>query len=275
MTAKYAGGAASTTWRTRLYWAWHAWRLRHAQSQSGAGSVVTFNNFAALSHRGHIEALSELHAALAAATPGLQPDDTLELRRRLMRELVSPSCVALLANGDGSTGGYAWGRIATYDQALDHYQRQPSLAHLRGDDWLRLLSLVPDATPMLIVNDLGLDVRYRRGFAPLKQLLKPLLDLAERNGAKRALWWAPRGSAMHTMSLAFGARPIYENATTAFLMLHDLRAISRIFSVLTAGEISGLLERVAPPRPPAPPRPTVVNLKTLPRRTPANDEMAA
>jgi hypothetical protein len=276
MTTQTSDTTAATTWRARLYWAWHAWRLRHAQGQEGSGAVSVFNNFSALSHRGYADALFDLHAALAVVTPGLQPDDSHAFRRRLMRELSTRSCMTLFANGDGSVGGYAWGRVATYDEALDHFQRLPSLAHLSGDDWMRLLACVPDAAPLLIINDIGLDIRYRRGFAPLKQLLKPLIDLAERHGAKRALWWVPRGSAMHAMSLSFGARPVYENATTVFVVLNDLRAIARIFSALAAGEISDLLSRIAPARPAAAARPTVVNLKLAPRPAPpADGEMAA
>lgn len=250
---------AARTWRNRLFWAWQAWRLRKAPAQPSNGGVSVFNNFAALKHKGYADPLHELHSALATSTPGLAAAAGDDFQRRLSGELGKQSCIALFARGDGAVGGYVWGRVARYDEALEMFRQSPGLAHLRSSDWLRLLTCVPDNTPLLVCNDLGLDVRYRRGFAPLKQLLKPLFDLAQRHGAKRALWWAPRGGALHELSTWFGARPLHEGEHVTFFVLDDVRPLARVFVTLPAGDISDLLARLAPKRPPAPPRPTALN----------------
>ena len=142
---------------------------------------------------------------------------------------------------------------------------------------------MPDNTPLLVCHDLGLDVRYRRGFAPLKQLLRPLLELAQRHGARRALWWAPRGGALHQLSIGFGARPLHEAEHVTFFLLDDIRPLAHLFAVLPAGGISDLLTRRSPKRPPAPPRPTALSrdlsLQPVPTgivvATPPDDVLAA
>lgn len=260
-------------WRTRLFWAWQAWRLRKLDAHEGAGGVNVFNNLAALNHRGYADPLFALHHALAERTPGLVSEAQPQFRERLARELGNRACATLFANGDGSIGGYAWARVATYREALDLYQRTAGLAHLRGDDWQRLLRTRSDEAPLLVLNDIGLDTRYRRGFAPLKQLLKPLIDLGLRHGARRALWWAPGTSALAGLSAAFGARCIYENETTCFFLLDDIRPLARLFAALPAGGISDLIARVAPKRPPPPPRPSVVNLRIVPRPVESSTEV--
>lgn len=269
------------TWRKRWFWAWQAWRLRKLDAHEGTGGVAAFANFAALNHRGYADPLFELHRALAERTPGLMPEDQLRFRERLARELGSRACAALLANGDGSIGGYAWARVATCGEALDLYQRTAALAHLRGEDWQRLThARRDDESPLLVLNDIGLDTRYRRGFAPLKQLLKPLIDLGLRHGVRRALWWAPTTSPLAALSAAFGARCIYDSETTRFFLLDDIRPLARVFAALPAGGISDLIARVAPKRPPPPPRPSVVNLRIVPRPAESptqvtEDELAA
>ncbi|HJU41045.1 MAG TPA: hypothetical protein VJ724_15860 [Tahibacter sp.] len=256
-------GAAA--WRTRLFWAWHAWRVRKLDAHEGNGGVAVFNNYAALNHRGYVDPLFDLHRALAERTPGLVPDAQDAFRERLSRELDLRACASVFAKGDGSIGGYAWARVATFGEALDLYQRTSALAHLRGDDWHRLASLQRDMEPVVALGDIGLDVRYRRGFAPLKQLIRPIFELALRHGAHRALWWTPAESPLAAMSAGFGARCVHANATTRFFVLDDIRPLARLFAALPAGEISGLLARVAPKRPPPAPRPTVVNFKIAAR----------
>lgn len=250
---------AARTWRNRLFWAWQAWRLRKAEPQPANSGVSVFSNFAALKHKGFADPLYDLHRMLALATPGLAAADAEDFQRRLACELAKHGCLALFARGDGSVGGYVWGRVARYDEALEAFRQTQGLAHLRSSDWLRLLTCVPDNTPLLVCHDLGLDVRYRRGFAPLKQLLRPLLELAQRHGARRALWWAPRGGALHELSVWFGARPLHEGEHVTFFLLDDLRPLARLFTVLPAGGISDLLARLAPKRPPPPPRPTALS----------------
>jgi hypothetical protein len=255
-------------WRNRLFWAWQAWRLRKLETADSGGGVNVFNNFAALRHRGYIDALFDLHNAMSAATPGLSPAQPEEFQRRLIRELNNPACMALFTQPDGRVGGYAWGRIAKRSEALDLLQQTPSLAHLGSDDWLQLASRLRTDVPLLLCKELGLDVRYRRGFAPLKHLLKPLLDLALRHGARRALWWVPRNSPLRSLSAGFGARPVFETETVSFFLLGDIRPLARIFATLPAGDISARLARLVP-RAPAPPRPAAlqrpVAVPTTPR----------
>jgi hypothetical protein len=265
MSTQSSQEPAGAAWRTRWFWTWQAWRVRKLDAQESAGSVAVFNNFAALNHRGYAEPLFDLHCALAERTPGLVPEAQPQFRDRLARELGNRSCAVVYANGDGSLGGYSWARVATFGEALDLYQRTAGLAHLRGDDWQRVARLRDDTTPLLVLNDVGLDTRYRRGFAPLKQLLKPLVDLGLRHGARRALWWAPRTSPLSGLSVGFGARCVYENETTRFFVLDDIRPLARVFAALPAGEISDLLARVAPKRPPPAPRISVVNVRILPK----------
>jgi hypothetical protein len=265
MTTISSRNPAAPTWRTRLFWAWHAWRARNLEANESAGGVSTFNNYAALNHRGYVDPLFDLHHALAGSTPGLVPDVRGQFRERLTRELDLRACAAVFANGDGSIGGYAWARVATVGEALHLYQRTTGLAHLRGDDWQRIERLRRDDTPVLMFGDIGLDTRYRRGFSPLKQLLKPLMELGLRHGVRRALWWAPATSPLAVLSAGFGARCVYENETTRFFLLDDIRPLARLFAALPAGEISDLLSRVAAKRPPPAPRASVVNLKIVPR----------
>lgn len=275
-TASATSAATTAVWRIRLFWAWHAWRLRHVDAQDAAGAVSVFNNFPALNHCGCAEPLFELHEALTASTSGLVPESESQFRQRLVRELGSPARAALLARRDGSVGGYAWARVAAFGDALDLYQRVASLAHLRGDDWQRIARLCAEDASLLVLGDVGLDTRYRRGFTPLKQLLKPLLEFGLQQNVRRALWWLPGGSPLNGLSAGFGARCVYRGDTTNFYLLDDIRPLARVFGALPAGGISDLLARVAPPRPPAPPRPTVVNLRLVPKTpAPADSDLAA
>jgi hypothetical protein len=233
--------------RARLYWVWQAWRLRNAATVEAAGSAGVFANFAAIEHRGHADSLCELAEALSGSTPGLVAESAAEVRNRLQRDLGPQSCAVVLSAARYLAGGYCWGRVDSGAQALASLRRLPSLVAVGERDWGAVAVAVGDRTT-LVLHDIGLDASYRYGFAPLKQLLKPLFDLALAHGARRALWWAPRTSPLYGLSLAFGARVVGNDDGIAFFVHNDVAMIARILTALPAGEISALLARIGPPR---------------------------
>ncbi len=240
--------SAGSSYRTRLFWKWQAWRLRKAVAQEGSRSVSLFSNFAALDHRGYADTLCTLLETLCGRTGGRVTTTAAEVRARLKREIGLQSCVAVLATGSGAVGGYAWGRVTTGSEVIAQFRQAPGLSALEESDWDAVSALVKDK-PTLAFYDIGLDTRYRRGFSPLKLLLKPLFELGVTYRAQRALWWAQRGSALHAISLAFGARAVVEREDCVFLQHSDIASIAHVLAVLPASEISDLLARVAPGRP--------------------------
>lgn len=251
-----------SNFRNRLYWRWQAWRLRKVQAQEASRSVSLFANLAALNHRGHADLLCELARSLCARSTGLAASSPLQVRERLARELGQRSRVAVLGGSGGGVGGYAWARVTTCTDAIDNFRQTPSLCRLGDQDWAELSALLGDKAA-LVIYDLGLDTHYRRGFSPLKQLLKPLFELGLSYAATRALWWAPRDSAAYDLSVAFGARCIAGNGDVAFFVHDDIASLAQVFAALPAGEISRLLARVNPVRTARAPsaRPTAVALQ--------------
>jgi len=239
---------ASSSYRTRLFWKWQAWRLRKAVPQEGSRSVSLFSNFAALDHRGYADTLCTLLETLCARTGGRVVTTAADARLRLKREIGLQSCVAVLASGSGAVGGYAWARVTAGSEVIAQFRQAPGLSALDESDWNTVTALVKDK-PTLAFYDIGLDSHYRRGFSPLKLLLKPLFELGVTHRAQRALWWAQRGSALHAISLAFGARSVVEREDCVFLLHSDIASIAHVLAVLPASEISDLLARVAPGRP--------------------------
>lgn len=235
---------AGSYYRTRLFWMWQAWRLRKAIPQEGSRSVSLFSNFAALDHRGYADTLCTLIETLCARSGGRVVTTAADVRLRLKREIGLQSCVAVLASGSGAVGGYAWACVTTGSEAVTQFRQAPGLSALEASDWNAVSALVKDS-PTLAFYDIGLDTHYRRGFSPLKLLLKPLFELGVTHRAQRALWWAQRGTALHAISLAFGARVVVEREDCVFLQHSDIASIAHVLAVLPAGEISALLARVA------------------------------
>lgn len=233
--------------RKRLYWVWQAWRLRHAATAEAAGSASVCTNFAAIEHRGFADSLCELAESLSLNTPGLATESKHDIRVRLSRDLGPRACAVVLSAGKQVAGGYAWGLVQHGPAALASLRRLPSLAAISERDWGAAAVAVGERVT-LVLHDIGLDARYRYGFAPLKQLLKPLFDLGVAQAARRALWWTPRTSPVYGLSLAFGAREVGSDEGIAFFVHHDVAAIARVLNALPAGEISTLLARVGPAR---------------------------
>jgi len=242
------------TWRIRCFWRWQAWRLRKAHSHEGSHCVALYDSVQALERLGYADDFRLLHRQLLRESLLLGLDSPAAFSRRLARELHGQCVMALLGAPDGSPVGYAWARCGSLAEALQHYQQVQALGHLRSDDWIEFercaAALIGDAA-VLAINGIGLASRYRKGFAPLKQLLRPLLELAARNGATRAVWWALRGSALHAMSLGFGARTMLETSRIVGFVLADTHPLTRVFAALPASGIADLLGRVAPARRPA------------------------
>jgi hypothetical protein len=261
-------------WRIGWFWRWQAWRLRKAHSHEASHGVALYDSVHALDRLGYAEDFCRLHQQLARESPLLGLDAPVAFSRRLARELHGACAMALLGAPDGSPVGYAWARCATLAEALHHYQQVQSLSHVRSDDWIefeRRAGALAGGANVLALNGLGLSPRYRKGFAPLKQLLKPLLELGLQHGATRAIWWAPNRSALHALSLGFGAQCLMETPRVVGLMLADTRPLARIFAALPASGIADLLARVAPPRPAVAARP---RLRAVPKRG-SGDEAAA
>jgi hypothetical protein len=245
--ASKVSAQAGSNLRTRLYWVWQAWRLRNAAAVEAAGSASICTNFAAIEHRGFADSLCELAEALSMNTPGLVAESRRDIRARLARDLGARSVAVVLSAGKHVTGGYAWGHVLHGAAALATLRRLPSLAAVSERDWGAAAVAIGERVT-LVLHDIGLDARYRYGFAPLKQLLKPLFDLGVAQAARRALWWAPRTSPLYGLSLAFGAREIGNDEGVAFFVHNDIALIARVLSALPAGEISALLARIGPPR---------------------------
>ncbi|MCQ4166963.1 hypothetical protein [Tahibacter harae] len=240
-------------WRVRGFWRWQAWRLRKARAQEPSHGVALYDSVHTLDRLGYVDEFCRLHHDLMRPVQLPDPDTPAAFARRLARELCGHCTAALLATPEGGVGGYAWGRLGALDETLQHFRQVPALAHLGSEDWRvlerRANAHVGDAA-VLAVGGIGLASRYRRGFTPLKQLLKPLLDLAQGQGVSRALWWVPRGSALESLSLGFGARRLLQTPYISVFLLADLRPLARVFSALPACGIADLLARVAPARPP-------------------------
>ena len=258
MHVKLAGGVDAapaiypSSWRTQWFWRWHAWRLRKHRAQENGCGVVVFDGFFTLEHQGYTDALFDLHLQLSRQTPGMLPENAAGFRQRLMRELTGNADVTLFTATDGSIGGYAWARVGRLADALAHFQMVPTLSCLTSEDWREVERRASNGlreAPVLALNGIGLGNPYRHGFAPLKQLLRPLLELGISSGATRALWWAPRSSPVYALSLSFGAIRVRETPTCAFFLLPDVRPLARILAALPASGIADLLARIAPPRP--------------------------
>jgi hypothetical protein len=257
-------------WRIRWFWRWQAWRLRKARAQEPSHGIVLYDSVQALDRLGYVDDFCRLHHELMRQALLPDPGAPAAFSRRLGRELCGYCSVALLAAPQGGIGGYAWGRLSGLDEALQHFRQVPALASLNSDDWSdvqrRARRYVRDEA-VLAISGIGLASRYRRGFTPLKQLLKPLLDLAHGQCVTRAIWWVPRGSGLESLALGFGARRVLQSGRICVYVLADLRPLVRVFSALPACGIVDLLTRIAPSRPPArqPPRLSVVTQKAAPR----------
>lgn len=242
------------SWRIRCFWRWQAWRLRKAHSHEASHGVTLYDSVHAFQQLGYADEFCLLHRQLLRESLLLGPDTPAAFSRRLARELRGHCVMALLGAPDGSPAGYAWARCGSLADALRHYQRVQALGHLHSDDWTaferRAAALTGDAA-VLAINGIGLNSHYRKGFAPLKQLLRPVLELAAHHGATHAVWWAPRSSALHAMSLGFGARTVLETSRIVGFVLADTRPLTRVFAALPASGIADLLGRVAPARPPS------------------------
>jgi hypothetical protein len=248
MSTRAIAAGAGSNYRIRLFWKWQAWRLRKAAAAEASRSVSVLANFAALDHRGYADMLCTLLETLCARAGGEVVTTAAQARERLKREMGPQSCAAVLASNTGSVGGYAWARVASGSETVANFRQAPGLAAFDEADWAALAALVADK-PTLAFYDIGLDTHYRRGFSPLKLLLKPLFELGVTYRAKHALWWAQDGSALHAISLAFGARSVLERDGNVFLLHSDIASIAHILAVLPASAISDLLARVAPGRP--------------------------
>lgn len=269
------GGSAKypPNWRIRWFWRWQAWRLRKARSHEASHGVALNDSVHALDQLGFIDDFCALYLQLMRESPLLGSETPAALARRLGRELHGSCVMALLGAPDGSPVGYAWARSGSLSEAMQHYQHVPALGHLRSQEWAdfeRRAGARSGSAAVLAVYGIGLAPRYRKGFTPLKLLLKPLIELGLQHGATRAIWWTPRGSALQGMSLGFGAEVVLETPRMVGLMLADTRPLARIFAALPASAIAELLARVAPARPPprSPPR-----LRAVPRH--GGDEAAA
>jgi len=255
-------------WRVRWFWRWQAWRLRKARAQEPSHGVAVYDSVHTLDRLGYVDDFCRLHRELMRQALLPDPDTPAAFSRRLARELCGHCTAALLATPEGGIGGYSWGRIGALDEALQHFRQVPALDHLHSADWVELERRagrhVRDEA-VLAISGIGLASRYRRGFTPLKQLLKPLLDLAKGQGVTRAVWWVPRGSPLESLSLGFGARRLLQTPRVSCFLLADLRPLNRLFSALPACGIAELLARIAPARPPQrqPPRLAVVAGKAV------------
>lgn len=238
---------AGSNLRARLYWWWHAWRLRNATMVESAGAASVFTSFAAIEGRGLADVLCELMAALSGSAPGLVAVSADDARRRLQSELGTGACAVVLGGDGQAAGGYAWARVDSGPAALASLRHLPALAAVAERDW-GAAAVAVGTQPTLVLHDIGLDARYRYGFSPLKQLLKPLFEYGDTRAARRALWWAPRSSPLFGLSLACGARAIGGDDGIAFFVHRDPAAVARILGVLSAGEISSRLARIGPPR---------------------------
>lgn len=239
--------AAASNLRIRLFWRWQAWRLRRMAVQDSPRSAGVFVNFAALDHRGHADAIGELAAAMTPIVASAPALAAAEVRQRLAREMRARACAVVLTAGKSAVGGYAWAAVLPPADALDTVRANLSLAGVSAETWIALSRRLADR-PLLVLHELGLDVRYRRGFAPLKQLLKPLCEFGLQQQARTAFWYAPRGSTLQAISIAFGARVLHESDDFVFFLLDDLASVAHVLSTLPAGDISDRLARVGPPR---------------------------
>ena len=244
-------------WRNRWFWQRMAKRLGEGRADCAHAACV-YASLQALDDSGDCDALFALSRGLGQA-PNVASTGTsigTALRERLARELRSPAAASLLRMPDGAIGGYAWGRIGPAEQALAHLHLTDPLNHLRADDWQRLQTRLVAAigsAPLLTIYAIGLGSPWRHGLAPLKQLLLPLFDLATASGARHALWWAPRGTPVHPLSIGFGADVIGEFDGAVFFLHPDVRSLARIFAHLPASAIADGLSHLLPARPPLPP----------------------
>lgn len=243
-----AAGTVSNL-RVRLFWKLQAWRLRNTVAPETSRSVSQFSSFMALSHRGNTDAICDLAESLSAHSTEISAISAAAVKTRLARELGPKSCVTVLGADKGSIGGYAWARVSTPTEALDNYRCNADLVHIDDADWDKLAGAL-GTDPCLVFYDLGLCSQYRRGFSPLKQLLKPLLELGLSHRARRAFWWAPAGSAACQLSLAFGARIVLQLGGSVFFLHDAVAGIARVLAALPASAISTLLSRAAGARPP-------------------------
>ncbi|MEO8671851.1 MAG: hypothetical protein ABI411_11090 [Tahibacter sp.] len=238
-------------WRLGWFWRWQAWRLRNLHVTDSANAVSHFDGFAGLDRMGYADPFLNLQQSLAMSTPGMFADGTQASRRRLVRELTKPAVAVTIEAPDGSLGGHAWARVGTLTEAMSNYQQVQSLGHLRAEDWQAVelrAARICGSLPLLTLHGIGLAPRWRRGFRPLKLLLKPMLDLGLANGAQFALWWTPRGSSLHAVSLGFGARLLHKSSACCLFLLADIRPLAQVFAALPPSAIADLLAQVTPAR---------------------------
>ena len=254
-----AAGTGSNL-RVRLFWKLQAWRLRNTVAPESSRSVSQFSNFMALSHRGNADAICDLAESLSTHSTELSAITAAAVKTRLARELGPKSCVTVLGAEKGSVGGYAWARVSQPTEALANFRYHADLVHLDDAAWDKLAGIV-GSDPCLVFYDMGLCSQYRRGFSPLKQLLKPLLELGLDHGAKRAFWWAPAGSAACQLSLAFGARAVMQQGDAVFFLHDAIAGIARVLTALPASAIATLLSRTAGTRAPREPNRSAAPLR--------------
>lgn len=260
-------GGALRAWRNRWFWQRQARRLRGETAGDGGQGVSVYPTLRAMDHAGDLEPLCALNLTLEQGVPATDPDAAL--RQRLARELRSPAIAGLLRTPDGTVGGYAWGRVDKLAAQLADLRQTPALAHIAPEDWQRLETKLAKAVgdqPVLAVHAIGLAYRWRRGLAPLKQLLRPLLELGVRTHAHAALWYAPRGTPVHHLAVGFGANVVADVGGLVFFLHPDIRPLARIFAALPASVIADGLAKVLAPRATAPAR-APARIGTVPQRT--------
>ncbi|UXI68915.1 hypothetical protein [Tahibacter amnicola] len=244
-----AGGAsaAATAWRTRWFWRWQAWRA-HRQAHHEQGGNPQFDSYSTLDQQGYADPLIALARQLDGTTPGLVAESALAMQLRLIRELGRSGCAVVLPNKDGSLGGYSWGRTSPVAEAMSVYRHVATLAHLRSEDWQaaeqRAVAVCRDEL-VLALHGIGLIHAFRKGFAPLKQLLKPQFDMALRQSVRRVVWWTPRSGPLAALSTAFGAHRLHETDAAVFFALTDIRPLAQVFAHTPASDIAQLIGRVA------------------------------
>jgi len=258
-------------WQRRRYWAHVALHAHHGEGSNG---TAVCDGLEALELLGYSEHLFDLYHELDGLPGGTHAEHSRQMRLRLVRELYAPAAASLLGTPEGSLGGYAWGRVAALAPTLRNLRLRPGLGQVEADLWTRLEERLASSIgkePVLGIYGIGLAPRWRRGFAPLKQLLRPLLELGVRSNATQALWWVPAASSLHAVSLGFGASVVAEAGSGCVFHHPDVPTLAHIFAGVPASSIADGLARQAPLRPFAPPALRVVSVlpkpvEVVPRR---------
>ena len=255
-------------WQRRRYWAHVALNAHHGEGSNG---TAVCDGLEALELLGYSEHLFDLCQQLDGL-PGITPaEHARHMRLRLVRELYAPAAASLLGTPEGRLGGYAWARAAALAPTLRNLRLRAGLSQVEPTLWSRLeerLAGIVGSGSVLGIYAIGLAAPWRRGFAPLKQLLRPLLDLGVRNDAAHALWWIPAASSLHAVSLGFGANVVAEAGAGSVFHHPDVPTLARVFAGVPASTIADGLARQAPARPAATPALRMVSPLPKPQAVP-------